>query len=71
MGVREREKLHVREMCVCVCERSCACVCVCDKVVGDKVVCVCESCVCERVVSDKAVCVIKLHAREICVKGCA
>ena len=54
---------------MCVKDRVRACVC--DKVVGDKVVCVCESCVCERVVSDKAVCVIKLHAREICVKGCA
>ena len=40
MGVREREKLHVREMCVCVKDRVRACACVCDKVVGDKVVCV-------------------------------
>ena len=50
-------------------DRVRACVCV-TKLWVTKL-CVCESCVCERVVSDKAVCVIKLHAREICVKGCA
>ena len=59
----------MREMCVCVKDRVRACVCV-TKLWVTKL-CVCESCVCERVVSDKAVCVIKLHAREICVKGCA
>ena len=58
----------MREMCVCVKDRVRACVC--DIVVGDKVVCVCESCVCERVVSDKAVCHKVACERDMCERLC-